>query len=61
MDALGLSITDMDTSGPFTPEFLYWTLISLNLDTFIVANRVSIRKISRMAKCIDLDEVALPS
>ena len=35
----------------FTPEFLKWTLPSLNLDTFIVAN-------NRMANSVDPDEMA---
>ena len=43
----------------FTPKYLNWTVPSLNLDTFIVANRGFSQKINnRMANSVDPDETA---
>ena len=44
--------------NPFTPEFLKWTLPSLNLDMSIVANGVSVQNKNRMGNIVDPDEMA---
>ena len=42
----------------FTSEFLNWTIPSLNMNTSIVANRVSVKISNRMANSVDPDEMA---
>ena len=41
----------------FTPEFLKWTLPSLNLDTSIIVIRISVNT-NKMANHVDPDETA---
>ena len=49
----------MFSFNPFTPEFLKWTLPSLNLDSSIVANRNKSKTFSnRIANSVDPDEMA---
>ena len=47
---------DLCHINPFTPKFLKWTVPSLNSDTSIAANRVWVKIINRIAKCVDSDE-----
>ena len=42
----------------FTPEFLKWTHPSLNWETSIVANRVSVKINNKMANSVDPDKMA---
>ena len=43
--------------NPFSPEFLMWTLPSLNLGMPIIANRVLVENKNRMANSVDSDEM----